>query len=98
MTSVSIIVVTYNRADYLELLLASLAHLTYPRFEVVVVNGPSTDPTDELLREYAGRIKVVNSPVANMTAQRNVGTDQASGDVVVFVDDDARPAEPDWLE
>jgi glycosyltransferase involved in cell wall biosynthesis/GT2 family glycosyltransferase len=98
MTSVSIIVVTYNRGDLLEQLLASLGHVAYPRFEVVVVNGPSTDGTDDVLGEYADRIKVVASPVGRMTAQRNLGTAQASGDIVVFVDDDSRPAEADWLD
>ncbi|HXJ33716.1 MAG TPA: glycosyltransferase [Candidatus Eisenbacteria bacterium] len=98
MTSVSIIVVTYNRADYVEQLLASLGHLTYPHFEVVVVNGPSSDRTADVLREYDGRIKVVSSPVGRMTAQRNLGIDQATGDIVIFIDDDARPAEPDWLD
>src|SRR2546425_261917 len=98
MTTVSVIVVTYNRAEFLERLLASLSHLTYERFEVVVVNGPSIDGTAAVLREYAGRIKVVETPIGRMTAQRNLGIAAASGDVLVFIDDDARPAEADWLD
>ncbi|BCS31610.1 hypothetical protein TBR22_A08120 [Luteitalea sp. TBR-22] len=96
--SASIIVATRNRAVHLARLLPSLTHLTYPRFEVIVVAGPSTDDTPELVRAWADRVKVVHSPVANMCASRNLGLAQASGDVVVFIDDDAIPATTEWLD
>ncbi|MCP4668995.1 MAG: glycosyltransferase family 2 protein, partial [Deltaproteobacteria bacterium] len=54
----SIVINTYNRAPYLEKLLLAFNRLTYDDFEVIVVNGPSTDWTAALLREYRGRIKV----------------------------------------
>ena len=41
--SFSVVVCTYNRADYLRECLRALDSLEYPSFEVVVVDGPSTD-------------------------------------------------------
>ncbi len=93
----SIIINTYNRAGYLEKLLPAFHHLAYDQFEVIVVNGPSTDDTAALLENYEGLIKVVDCPVAHMTRSRNLGLEAAAGDIVVFIDDDARPAEATWL-
>lgn len=94
----SIVINTYNRSACLARLLASLNHLAYDEFEVVVVNGPSTDDTRLLLSQYAGRIKVVDCPEANLSLSRNLGIAAAAGDIVVFIDDDALPAEPNWLD
>ena len=41
--SVSVVVNTLNRVDLLKNILESFRHLDYDNFEVVVVNGPSTD-------------------------------------------------------
>lgn len=97
MTRVSVVINTLDRAESLALALESLQYLDYEDFEVVVVNGPSTDATSELLRQYAGRIKSAECPVANLSCSRNVGIAQASGDIVAFLDDDAYP-EPAWLD
>jgi glycosyltransferase involved in cell wall biosynthesis/GT2 family glycosyltransferase len=96
-TTASIVVNTYNRARSLERLLPSLAQLDGVVFEVVVVNGPSTDDTDAVLARYEGRIKVERCPSANLSRSRNIGIAAAAGDVVVFIDDDALPADPRWL-
>lgn len=94
----SIVVNTFNRASCLERLLASLARLEGTSFEVVVVNGPSTDHTAEVLAGYADRIKVASCDTANLSRSRNIGIAAAAGDVVVFIDDDALPASTEWLQ
>ena len=93
----SVIVNTYNRARSLERLLPSLEHLTGVRFEVVIVNGPSTDDTDRVLDRYHGRVKIARCPTANLSRSRNIGIAAAAAEVVVFIDDDALPAEVTWL-
>ena len=95
---VTIVVNTLDRALYLRRLLGSFHHLTYERFEVVVVNGPSRDETDGVLVEFADRIKVARCPEANLSRSRNVGIVAAAGDIVVFIDDDTLPGTPDWLD
>ena len=93
----SVVVNTYNRAQSLERLLPSLEHLTDVRFEVVIVNGPSTDETDSVIDQYRGRVKIVRCATANLSRSRNIGIAAAAGEVVVFIDDDALPATVTWL-
>jgi len=93
----SIVVSTLDRAAYLTKLLAALERLDHEPFEVVVVNGPSSDDTDAVVARYAGRVKPLRCPAANLSRARNLGIAAAAGDVVAFVDDDAMPAAPDWL-
>jgi glycogen synthase len=93
----SVIINTYNRARSLERLLPSLDHLRDASFEVIVVNGPSTDDTAAVLSRYLDRIKVRDCPTPNLSRSRNVGIAAAAGEVVVFIDDDAIPGQSDWL-
>jgi glycosyltransferase involved in cell wall biosynthesis/GT2 family glycosyltransferase len=96
MLSFSIVINTYNRAESLRTTLLGLLKLGYPRFEIVVVNGPSTDHTSAVLAEFRDRIKVADCPVRNLSVSRNIGICAAAGDLVAFIDDDAIP-EPEWL-
>lgn len=95
---VSVVICTYNRADGLRATLESLRLQRYRDFEVVVVNGPSTDDTAAMLeREYAGQVRLVENPLANLSVSRNLGIAASAGEIVAFIDDDALP-EPTWLE
>ena len=93
---VSIVICTYNRASFLKRTLRSLENLKYKNFEVIVINGPSTDDTQKILDLYKNVIKVSNNPVANLSISRNMGIKLSSGDIVAFIDDDAIP-DPMWL-
>ncbi len=93
--SFSIIVITYNRARYLESCLRRLQLLAYSDFEVVVVNGPSTDDTERVL-ELFPRARVCATEDRNISRSRNLGLHAAGGDFVSFIDDDAL-ASRDWL-
>jgi glycosyltransferase involved in cell wall biosynthesis len=65
-------------------------------FEVIVVNGPSTDNTQSVIESFENAIKFGRCDVANLSVSRNIGIAMASGDIVAFIDDDAVP-EPEWL-
>jgi len=93
----SVVINTYNRAPYLRRLLPGLAHLRGGPFELVVVNGPSTDETHAVLDDYRQRIKLVSCPSRNLSHSRNLGIAAAAGDIVVFIDDDALPDDVHWL-
>ncbi|MEM6356394.1 MAG: glycosyltransferase family A protein [Pseudomonadota bacterium] len=84
--SVSVVVNTFNRATHLEHTLRALTALDYPRFEIVVVNGPSTDDTAERLRSWRDRAKLTDCPEPNLAMSRNAGIAAAAGDVVAFID------------
>ncbi|MDD4734565.1 MAG: glycosyltransferase [Kiritimatiellae bacterium] len=94
----SIIINTCNRAEHLKRLLPGLLHLVDVEMEIVVVNGPSTDDSLSVLDQYAAQIKVAHCPVMNLSVSRNIGIAAASGDVLVFIDDDAVPGSGLWLK
>jgi glycosyltransferase involved in cell wall biosynthesis len=92
---VSVVIPTYERRERLHRVLAALAsqQLDDP-FEVVVVSDGSTDGTVEYLRGDDVPLPVVVAEQRNAgpAAARNHGVDLASGDLVVFIDDDVVPA------
>lgn len=94
---ISVVINTLNRAEILGKVLRSFLWQQYPgEFELIVVNGPSTDQTEAVLAEWAGKIRVGHCSDANLSMSRNVGINMALGEWVVFIDDDAFP-EPEWL-
>lgn len=97
MPSVSVIICTLNRAALLKNVLEELRRQTYPDFEVIVVNGPSTDGTDAVLDEYASNIRIGFCPARSVAASRNVGIKLAQGEILAFIDDDAVP-DPKWID
>ena len=94
--SFSIIVITYNRAHYLESCLRRLELLDYSNFEVVVVNGPSTDDTERVLQRFP-RARICVTEERNVSKSRNVGLHVAEGEFAAFIDDDAL-ASRHWLK
>ncbi len=95
--AISIVINTCNRAAHLRSALQGLRGLRHPRFEVIVVDGPSTDGTAAVLAEWEGRIKLRRCPEQNLAVSRNIGIAAAAGDIVAFIDDDGVP-HPDWLD
>jgi glycosyltransferase involved in cell wall biosynthesis len=93
----SVIINTCNRSAYLENCLQSLRQQRNSEFEVIVVNGPSTDNTWEICKRNSLDIKYFECPDLNLSVSRNIGIKNSSGDICAFIDDDA-VAYPDWLE
>lgn len=95
--SATIAICTYNRIGTLPRTLQSLEQLRGAiTFEVIVVNGPSTDGTNEFLQTQ-DNIRVFNNPETNLSISRNIAIANAAGKYICFIDDDAIP-EADWLE
>src|SRR4029077_10798506 len=92
---VSVVVCAYNAADTLEDNLRSLERLTYPDYEIILVNDGSKDRTSEIARSFA-RVRVIDTPNAGLSAARNVGLAEASGEIVAYTDADTR-VDRDWL-
>lgn len=92
----SVIICTYNREKYLPGLLESIANntLVYSQYELIVVDNNSTDSTAELYKAFAANHPKFNARYVLETEQglshaRNRGIQEAQGEVVVYVDDDA---------
>lgn len=98
---VSFIVPVYNAEKYLKICVDSILKQTYQNIEIILVNDGSTDNSQKIIDEYkeAFPYKIVsvikeNSGVADA---RNVGLNIATGDFIVFSDNDDY-MEPDYLE
>jgi O-antigen biosynthesis protein len=92
---VSVVVCAYNAADTLPDNLRSLEQLTYPDYEIILVNDGSTDRTSEIGHSFA-RVRVIDTPNAGLSAARNVGLAEATGEIVAYTDADTR-VDRDWL-
>jgi glycogen synthase len=96
----SVVINTYNRAAFLGNAVRSIARQTFADIELVVVNGPSTDNTLEVLQALAAdgmACKLAHCASRNLSESRNIGIAHSSGDVVLFIDDDGI-AHPEWVE
>ena len=70
---VSVVICTLNRAESLGATLDCLRHQHHDDFEVIVVNGPSTDATLEVLEPWRDRIRYFDNPERNLSISRNIG-------------------------
>ena len=93
---VSVVVPTYEDAEYLPDALGSIAAQTHGNVEVVVVDSSGVDWLRDLATETEGLEYVYQAP-SGLSAARNAGIDAASGEIVAFLDADDRWA-PEKLE
>jgi glycosyltransferase involved in cell wall biosynthesis len=101
MKKISVIVCTYNRNDYILKALNSLARQTLPadQYEIVIVNNNSTDNTDTLCQTFLQKYRQQRNCFYFIETQqglsyaRNRGIVESSGDILVFMDDDAQADE-----
>jgi glycosyltransferase involved in cell wall biosynthesis len=100
MPFISVILLTYNREQYLPIMLDSLRNQTFDDYELILVNNGSTDGTAELCTAYAevdARVKLFTiSQNSGASFGRNSGLAAATGEYITFVDDDDR-CEPSML-
>ena len=88
---ISIIVPTYNNANYLKKCLDSLVKQTLKDIEIIVINDGSTDDTINILKSYQKKysnLKVINQENQGIAKSRNKGLEIARGEYISFVDSD----------
>lgn len=94
MWKVSVSIPVYNTEEYLERCLNSIINNTYPNLEIICVNDGSTDNSRKILAEFEkkdSRISVIDKENQGVSAARNTGLRNATGDYVAFIDSD------DWI-
>lgn len=95
---VSVVIPTLNGGEELGWLLRKLrAQRAVREVEVVVVDSGSTDGTPALARELGARVVEIRPQEFTHSHARNVGADAASGDVLLFMVQDAYPIGDLWL-
>jgi len=95
--SVVVCVYTETRLPQIRAALYSIARQTMPPWQVIVVADHNPALCDRLAAEYPDLEVISNKFEKGLSGARNTGIEHAAGDVVVFLDDDAR-AQPQWLE
>jgi glycosyltransferase involved in cell wall biosynthesis len=99
---ISVVIPTYNRLEDLRKCLEALERQTFgcSRFEVVVIDGGSSDGTLDFLEKFvpgtAMRLSYLVEPKRGAAAARNAGVLRSKAAYVAFTDDDCIP-EPEWL-
>jgi glycosyltransferase involved in cell wall biosynthesis len=84
---ISVVIPCFNQARFLPDAIESALHQTHPVQEVIVVDDGSTDHTREVAQRRAN-VRYVYQPNAGLSAARNRGLHESTGDYLVYVDAD----------
>lgn len=87
---VSIVTPTLNQAPFIEATLLSVMRQTYPSVQHIVVDGGSSDGTQEILERYQDRYNLswTSGTDSGMYQAVNLGMAAASGDVLAYLNSD----------
>lgn len=95
-TKFSVIIPAYNAESTLSALLDSLSSQSYKDFEVVVIDDFSRDRTPQIARTYKCKF-ITLSENHGPAYCRNIGAQNAQGEILVFTDSDCR-VDHNWLK
>jgi len=101
-TYFSVIIPAHNEEKYISKTVLALLSQEYPNFEVIVVPNGCNDQTEQKVQEiisetgFGNVVKSYTDPVANVSKARNIGAQNSSGNVLVFLDADTI-VKPDTL-
>lgn len=84
----SIIIPAHNSYSFISSAILEIQRQTFKDYELIVVCDSCTDPTKELVEQYADKVLEVDYHNDGLT--RNAGMDVAEGDWILFIDDDDR--------
>jgi O-antigen biosynthesis protein len=91
---ISVIVCTHNGSGTILDCLGGLQRLDYPAIEVIIIDDGSTDDTAKIARQFP--FHVISISHLGLSNARNIGLQNATGEIVAYIDDDAWP-DPHWL-
>ena len=85
---ISVIIPTYNSANYLNQAIDSVLMQGYTPCELIVVDDGSTDETESVLKPYQDKIKYIKQENSGSAAARNRGMQLAEYELILFLDAD----------
>lgn len=97
--SVSVIIPCYNEERFIGKVLENLVgQYESDRYEIIVVDGKSTDRTREVISDFQAQhahlqVRLVENPVRNIPASLNLGIKNARGEIIVRMDAHSVPSE-----
>lgn len=92
-TKVSIITVVYNGGNTIEQTIESVLNQNYSEIEYIIIDGNSTDGTQDIIKKYEDKISYwVSEPDEGIYDAMNKGIEHATGDIIGIINSD------DWYE
>lgn len=84
----SIIVPVYNVERYLRECIESIIGQSFKNFELILIDDGSNDSSGSICDEYSEQAKIIHKDNGGLSDARNVGTRQAIGKYLMYVDSD----------
>lgn len=85
---VSVVTPAYNQGKFLRDTIESVLTQDYPNIELMVLNDGSTDNTEDILKEYTGRIYWETQKNMGQTATINKGWRNTKGEIITWLNSD----------
>lgn len=85
---ISVIIPTYNGSLYIAEAIESVLNQTYTEYEIIVIDDGSTDNTCLVLKPYMEKIRYIYQENQGVAIARNHGIQEASGELIAFLDAD----------
>jgi rhamnosyltransferase len=96
---VSIIILTKNAGDRFATLLQRLYSQKFDgSYEIVVIDSGSTDKTLQIAQRFPAKVVCIKPEEFHHGRTRNLGAEQSSGRILVYITQDALPLRDDWLQ
>ena len=96
MTIVSFVVPTLNAASVLETCLKSIKKQNLKKYEIVIIDGGSTDNTLKIAKKY--HAKIFKNPLKTAEAGKAIGVKKATGKYIALIDSDNILPTKNWLQ
>ncbi|NWF78377.1 MAG: glycosyltransferase family 2 protein, partial [Chloroflexi bacterium] len=95
---ISIIILTKNAGEGFATLLQRLSSQKLDgNYEIIVIDSDSTDGTPEIAQSFPVKIVRIKTEEFHHGRTRNLGAEQASGRILVYITQDALPLHDSWL-
>jgi glycosyltransferase involved in cell wall biosynthesis len=97
--TVSVVIPCYNEERFIEKVLENLAgQYTACRYEIIIVDGMSTDDTRSMIAKFIERrpeitVRLVDNPARNIPTALNLGIESARHEIIVRMDAHSVPSE-----
>lgn len=86
---VSVIIPTFNRAEFLTRSISSVLNQSYNDLELIIVDDGSTDETKEVVESFKdSRLSFYHKSNGGVSSARNLGVSKAQGEYIAFLDSD----------
>ena len=97
--TVSIVIRTLNEQKYLdELLSQARKQKTNHNIEIVIIDSGSTDKTLEIAKSHNCKITYIPKDKFTFGRSLNMGSEYATGDILVYISGHCIPASDSWLD